>query len=361
MRRDNLDLLAQMGQWCIDLSKIFDENNHFFKNATQDLKKIDRQIAQAVLDLSNLKVDIVDVEKKISRIEKLEARFIQLTGEWGDLLLNDMKDQEIKISKQMQELKEVVWVDDPAIETVEKILRLPLGVNNGKLPVRSPLETNIEQLFQLCKIWKERSQVCNLFFEASDPVLSKYAKAVPIRQDAIRLIQMIDQILPENSEAWPPTSQRLGTERTTFRNRENKWEILRKERTQLRQYLDQLDLLSEQYKHLQISLSGVVEKVLQDQARFLDLERRHEESKKMWQTVSRNYQDRRGVSEGVALMLSNIEKEISQVKMQYQRGEINAQFAYQRFRGICRKTDESVVELDSGKLIDINGTIQNRL
>jgi len=352
-------LLALMGQRCIDLASILEGNPIFSKSAIQDLKKIESQISQAVQDISNLKVDLV--EKKVARIEKIKERFIQLTDQWGDLLLKNLKIQESHLTNQLQELKDIVWVDDPIYDAAEKMLRLPPVEDGVQVLGRTLLETNIEHLLQVNKIWKERTIIYQQFLEASNPVLGKYATAEKFRQDTTRLIQTIDQILPENGEAWPPTSQRLGTERSSYRNLESKWDALRKERLRLKQYFEQFDILADQYAQLQASLSSVVERVLQDQTRYRDLERRLEESKKMWQTVSRNFHDRRGVSDGVTLLLANIEKEILQLKAQYQRGEINAQFAYQRFRGICRKTDESVVELDSGQLIDINGTIQNRL
>ncbi len=359
MQKDSLVLLALMGQRCIDLAGIFEGNTIFSKSAIQDLKKIESQISQAVQDISNLKVDLV--EKKVSRIEKIKERFIQLTDQWGDLLLKNLKIQESHLTNQLQELKDIVWVDDPIYDAAEKMLRLPPVEDGVQVLGRTLLETNIEHLLQVNKIWKERTIIYQQFLEVSNPVLEKYVEAAKFRQDTTRLIQKIDQILPENGEAWPPTSQRLGSERSSYRNLESKWDALRKERLRLKQYFEQFDILADQYAQLQASLSSVVERVLQDQTRYRDLERRLEESKKMWQTVSRNYQDRRGVSDGVTLLLANIEKEILQLKAQYQRGEINAQFAYQRFRGICRKTDESVVELDSGQLIDINGTIQNRL
>lgn len=359
MQKDSLVLLALMGQRCIDLAGIFEGNTIFSKSAIQDLIKIESQISQAVQDISNLKVDLV--EKKVSRIEKIKERFIQLTNQWGDLVLKNLKIQESHLTNQLQELKDIVWVDDPIYDAAEKMLRLPPVEDGVQVLGRTLLETNIGHLLQVNKIWKERTIIYQQFLEVSNPVLEKYVEAAKFRQDTTRLIQKIDQILPENGEAWPPTSQRLGSERSSYRNLESKWDALRKERLRLKQYFEQFDILADQYAQLQASLSSVVERVLQDQTRYRDLERRLEESKKMWQTVSRNYQDRRGVSDGVTLLLANIEKEILQLKAQYQRGEINAQFAYQRFRGICRKTDESVVELDSGQLIDINGTIQNRL
>ena len=358
-QKECLVLLTQMGQWCSDLLAVSEDNNLLSKVASSDLKKISNQINQIVQELTNLKSDLI--EKKANRIDKLADRFCQLTDRWGELLLNDLRTQETLVSNQVQELRDIVWIDDPIVDATEKLIKTTLALNQAQGNGRIPLESSISQLLQLHTAWKQRNEVYQHFREYSNPVLSEYGAVSKSRQETVNLFHKVTQILPENDEAWPPTSQRLNFERSTFKNLELKWDSLRRERMRLEKYLEQIASLAEQYNLLRKTLSEIFERVVQDQARFSELERRLDESKKMWQTVGRNFKDRGGVTDGVNLLLSNLDKDVSVLKSQYQRGEVNAQFAYQRFRAICRKTDETVVDLDSGQLIDINGTIQNRI
>lgn len=364
-----LDLLRQLNgligelvnfqTWTDELKGIVENNPLLRKDGLKQIEKLDLLVRQAKEDLSDPKTEVF--EKRSKRVQQVRTGFQELVARFIGILEKDGRKRSEEVSRQLENLREVALFDDPILIEAEKNLQaasqpgLPPGGNANHL----------EKLFidfvAQNNLWTKQFNTFERFFEATNPILRIHQQAQKSRLATAKLIDQIETIFPEDAEAWPPTSQREGNRKIVFRNLETQWNKLKQERVKLESYNQTVIALGGQYDELKTDLAGLVEVVLQEQGKFNELERRLEESKRMWKNVARNYQTNRVIADGVDGLISSIDREVAQLKQQYQQGKINAQYALQRYRTICRKTDEAVVDVDSRQIIDINGTIQTRL
>ncbi len=356
-RRKTLETLDQERKWIKDLMVMAGENSAFRKVAKGELDKLDQKNAQIAQLIGDSKNGLL--EQKVNQSRQNSERFHKAAENWIAQLEKDIQGKEQEVTGLIKELRSLAWVDDPLLRAVDNLLQT--SANQSKAAGTRVLADLVQRILEIQKNNQQRVETFEQFSNSVMAVMKESSVMEAKREKAVGLMAKLNEIFPENEESWPPTTQRPGSERAIFQGIEQKRGSLRNERYDFKRLAESLSGCSEQYTVIGDHVAQLIKSIQQEQTRYLDLERRLEESKKMWRTVAGNHADKRAVKDGVDQLLNEADKDVKTIIQQYRRGEINAQFALQKYRVACRKLDEAVVEVDNRQLVDINGMVQNKL
>ncbi len=334
-----------------ELLGILEANTFLKKKYFGEAKKIQNQIDQSAEEVKQTADE--NFLKKINQSEHILRQIPVFLEKCNSALESEIIRRQKSIEELLVQLRKFIRSDDHLImETERSIHSLHPGSSGDSA------ESGLKMLTFLQQNWARDNDIFERFETVAIPIIQEHSRLEKNRENAQEAKNKYSRVLPDNAESWPPTTRKPGIERSIFDSLEKRYEALHLDKQYLEGTAEKINQLSEEYQTIEQKLLDVVSMAQEEQNRYRDQERRLEESKRMWTRVAANNRNRQRVVEGVEKLLTNTQKEAELIQRQYSKGEINAQISLQRIRTICRKLNESVVEVDSQSMIDINGEIQ---
>ena len=333
----------------------------FKKRASSEIDRFIQDVEQLNADL-NLTAQGV-ILGKAKKAETLHNKFETRLDKWLHKVIEEVDQEKQALTQTVNILQEHVSMDDPifleVIKFIQEHQKMESGIQQKVASLQSVLES-VRELRNQSELWQKVMAANKAVEDLAGPVLERFDKMEKSRQNLLLLMKKADEMVPEDL-SWPPSTQRLTNERMKYKMLETQYQSFKKQRHKAIQIVALLSDLSDQYKELYSLVNQILDRALQDQKRFTDLEIRLEKSKSLWNQCARNNQSIPLIAEEIAELLSTVGKDYEELVKRYKMGALPYQQAFQVMRAICRKIDEATVQAGSNQIIDINGFKQRQI
>jgi len=356
-------LINQVGQYHAtlrQLSDIISTHPTLSKNKRNHLGYFLNSITSLSSQLSDRTNGKIDVKK--SKWESDKKKIDRTVSEIGKKMESVTFNLTVEVSNQMDILQDYLVLNEPVF------LNALNAVKNGSTNQDgSKFQDNnqtilvvVQHIKDLSQTWHKLSASKKALMDVSVPVTERLNKLDRIRTDVLRQMQIVDEKVPAN-RTWPPTNKSLHNERLEFNKLENEFNALKSQKNTAIQLMAVLSDLAEKYRDLSLSLKSELAEVDIEQKRFVDLEKRMNQSKKLWNDLTKAYPGNMILGENIQELLESIEKDHKELKKRYQDGRLPYSQAFQMMRVICRKLDQESIEFDNLQVINISGEVHQRL
>jgi hypothetical protein len=339
---------------------IISSNQFLSKLAANESEKLILAIVKLNAELDVPEQGLVD--DKCNRVDQIHKKISDACQKWLQKLRLDISGKKEELSQTVNVLQDLVSLSDPVFAEVVTLLQEQRQGENSSQVVAERNETLslTKEIKTQSEVWQKVIASQKAISDIAGPVLDRFRKMEKNRMILQEIMSKADGIVPEML-SWPPHTQRLTTERMKYQNLESKYHSFKSERHKAIQLMGLISDLSDGYQELNSNVSQIIERAKQEQERFLDLDKRFNQSKQMWHRLAKGDKSTVISIDEINQLIMGADSDYTELQKRYRSGGLPYQQAYQMFRIICRKLDEATVELGMGQLMDINGVIQKRL
>jgi hypothetical protein len=330
-------------------------------------QKSAKTLEKFFLELNKIEKDLNDpekgsVKKKNTQLITLITRIETALKQWVDILEKDNLDLVSSLTHTVDLLQSMVAISDPIyVEIISLLQRTDRQFSDTySHPNPAPLVSITNELKTKSDYWQKLVASTRTLDEMFGPIQKEFNKMEKNRKNLSDLMGRADHVIPEKL-SWPPTTKRLSIEREKFNKLEENYQSFKVMRHKAIQMVSAISDLADQYRELHAVISKIVEIAGEEQKRFMDLERRFHQSKSLWNLRISEYKSNRVLVGAVEEMLEASERDYGELQKRYLNGALNYQQAFQMFRVLCRKLDQSSVSAGANQIIDITGQIHHQL
>lgn len=302
------------------------------------------------------------VEKKSRRVDNLVKSAERQINQWLDQLDSDLTTKKSKLGEMVSALNSVAVIEDAPVGEAQRLLsnsRDNRTAGRGSKSAGFPITEVVNELKRKNDEWQSCVAIFRALEDIEGPILDRYHNLEEQRQIAWEQLTTGQEIIPD-SRSWPPTTQSLIAEQQEFNKLEQRWEALRRGQHQAIQLVSKLSNISEGYRELASRVRSTIERASQEQSRITELERRLEESRRLWEYQLQVYAGSLEIVENIQAMLAEVDRDVEAVQQRYKNRAILYNQALQTLRAICQKMDNAQVPFEDGQVLEISGEVVSR-
>lgn len=351
--------------------------------AVTEAENLRAAIDPLVMELDHTNQGLVD--DKVDRAGAVLHKTELAAARWREKVAADLETRHKTLTAKVAALNQIAMLDDPLIAESTRLLRdiniksvpqaekktLAEGARSvfSKLPGRKDsrreeraaeareatvpgLAGNIQQI----KSMNDELQSCLIALrkveEVEEPVLRASAQAEEARAETLQLAARGAELSPEG-KSWPPSAVNLVTERGQLAVLEEKYQKVKETPSKALALVSALGTLAGDYRVLAGNLRASIERIMQDHARFADLDQRMEAAIHEWERLARSPAAGISAKEEIQGLIDASIQEADTLVQRFLRGQITYNQAHQTLRQVVQRLEQSQIEAADGSVMEV--------